>query len=86
MAFELSQPISDNMTLPDGQITARSEIPVQSFREKYFASQKTQIKLINVAVSSLNEGRIAIVTDVGMGCGGRDGVVRAIVNRRAMLS
>src|SRR6266576_6671223 len=27
----------------------------------------------------LHEGRIAIVTDVGMGCGGRDSVVRAIV-------
>jgi hypothetical protein len=25
----------------------------------------------------LHEGRLAIVTNVGMGCGGRDGVVRA---------
>jgi hypothetical protein len=34
MAFENCQPISDNMTLPDGQITGRSEFSVQPFREK----------------------------------------------------
>jgi predicted N-acetyltransferase YhbS len=72
--------------LPDGQITLRPEFPVQPSCEKYSASPNTQIKLITITVSSLNEGRIAIVTDVGMGCGGRDGVVRAILNRRAMLS
>jgi hypothetical protein len=70
--------------LPDRQENRRERIRVQTSRKKYSASQKTQIKLINVAVSSLNEGRIAIVTDVGMGCGGRDGVVRAILDRRAM--
>src|SRR5436190_1205925 len=36
----------NNLILPDGQITDRSEIPVQPSREKYFASPNTQIKLI----------------------------------------
>jgi hypothetical protein len=52
-------------------------LPVQSDLRKYFASRFPQITLITPAVSSLNEGRIAIVTDVGMGCGGRGSVGRA---------
>jgi len=53
MAFEFSQPIiSNNMTLPDGQITLRPEFPVQPFREKYFASRLPQITSIVVAIPS----------------------------------
>jgi hypothetical protein len=63
--------------LPGGQITRLFYFSVQPSREKYSASLKSQINLIDSAVSSLNEGRLAIVTDVGMGCGGRDNVVRA---------
>ena len=54
-----------------------SHFSVESTAQKYFASRLPQIKFITLAVSSLNEGRIAIVTDVGMGCGGRENVVRA---------
>jgi hypothetical protein len=50
--------------------------PVQSLPQKHSASRSTQITLIFPAVSSLNEGRIAIVTNVGMGCGGRGSVGR----------
>jgi hypothetical protein len=39
--------------------------PVQSYPKKHSASRRTQISATNSAVSSLNEGRIAIVTDVG---------------------
>jgi hypothetical protein len=44
------------MTLPDGQITLRSEFPVQPSRVKYSASPKTQIKLISFIVSSRTRG------------------------------
>ncbi len=50
--------------------------PVQSFPQKHSASRLPQISTTTPAVSSLNEGRIAIVTDVGMGCGGRGSVGR----------
>jgi hypothetical protein len=50
--------------------------PVQSSPKKHSASRRTQISTTTSAVSSLNEGRIAIVTDVGMGCGGRGSVGR----------
>ena len=60
----------------DGQI---SDLPVNSFYGKYSCFQLTQISCRNSTVSSLNEGRIAIVTDVGMGCGGRGSVGRASV-------
>jgi hypothetical protein len=46
-------------------------LPVQPHLQKYFGSVFTQITSIPAAVSSLNKGRFAIVTDVGMGCGGR---------------
>jgi hypothetical protein len=48
--------------LPDRQIT---EKPVQSALQKYFRSRLPQIKIISAAVSSHQEGRLAIVTDVG---------------------
>ena len=46
---------------------------VQPYAEKYFCFHPTQIISSSHAVPSRNEGRIAIVTDVGMGCGGRNG-------------
>src|ERR1700730_7011624 len=44
--------------------------PVQSGLQKYFASPPAQIKSISPAVLSLR-GALAIVTNVGTGCGGR---------------
>jgi hypothetical protein len=44
--------------------------PVQSDLRKYFPSPVTQIKSISLAVLSLR-GALAIVTNVGAGCGGR---------------
>ena len=46
-------------------------LPVQSRPQKYFRSLQTQITCISIAVPSHTEGRFAIVTDVGTGCGGR---------------
>jgi hypothetical protein len=47
--------------------------PAQPRLQKYFCFLLTQITGLFRAVSSLTEGRIAIVTDVGMGCGEREG-------------
>ena len=49
--------------------------PVQSYSEKFFASPQTQIKSI-FRHPAPKEGRFAIVTDVGAGCGGRFGALR----------
>jgi hypothetical protein len=45
--------------------------PVQSSPQKDSRFQPTQITSISPAIPSRFEGRIAIVTDVGTGCGGR---------------
>ena len=45
----------------------KSDLPVQSFRQKYSGSHLTQITCISLAVPSHTEGRFAIVTDVGQG-------------------
>jgi hypothetical protein len=58
--------------LPDGQI---SDLPVQPPLQKYSASLFTQITFKTPAVPSL-AGALAIVTNVGMGCGGRGSVGR----------
>jgi hypothetical protein len=50
--------------LPDGQIT---DLPVQPPSKKYFCFSETQISAISVAIPASLEGRIAIVTDVGLG-------------------
>jgi hypothetical protein len=50
--------------LPDGQIT---QWPVQPLSQKYSDFQKPQITCISIAVSLPQEGRLAIVTDVGSG-------------------
>jgi len=60
-----------NTSLPDRQITCVPNFLVQPSREKYSASLTTQITLIVPSSHPRHEGRIAIVTDVGMGCGGR---------------
>ncbi len=51
--------------------------PVQSPLQKYFASPVGQIISTNSRHPTPPEGRIAIVTDVGEGCGGRGSVLRA---------
>jgi hypothetical protein len=57
---------------PVGQIRELvGDWPVQLHFEKYFRFQVTQINLRTLAILFRNEGRIAIVTDVGMGCSGR---------------
>jgi hypothetical protein len=44
-----------------------SQIPVQPFREKYFASPFAKISITDSTVPPRAEGRIAIVTDVERG-------------------
>jgi hypothetical protein len=62
--------------LPDGQITHGPFLPlVQSLLQKYSDFPKPQISLYPCHPVPL-EGRIAIVTDVGMGCGGRGSIRR----------
>jgi hypothetical protein len=51
--------------------------PVQSRLQKYFAAPVGQIISTNSRHPTPPEGRIAIVTDVGEGCGGRGSVLRA---------
>jgi hypothetical protein len=53
--------------LPDGQI---SELAVQSCLQKYFRSHPTQITFMSPP-SDPERGALAIVTNVGIGCGGR---------------
>jgi hypothetical protein len=50
---------------------------VQSSREKHFASVFPKSVVYSRHPASTKEGRIAIVTNVEAGCGGRDGVVCA---------
>src|SRR5216684_3235829 len=60
--------------LPDGRAV---ENPVQSPLQKYFASPVGQIISTNSRHPTPQQGRIAIVTDAGCGCGGRGSVLRA---------
>jgi hypothetical protein len=53
-------------------------LPVQSLPEKYSPSHFPQISLITPPSRS-SRGALAIVTNVGTGCGGRGSVGRAIV-------
>jgi hypothetical protein len=57
--------------LPDGQISDLRTIRVQSSLKKYFALPVGQIICITSRRSAPQEGRFAIVTNVGAGCGGR---------------
>jgi hypothetical protein len=64
-----------------------SDLPVGHFSvesplQKYFASPVGQIISTNSRHPTPPEGRIAIVTDAGCGCGGRGSVLRA-TDRRA---
>jgi hypothetical protein len=71
---------------PDGQITGLSDFSVHPFAKKYFASPIPQIKLTTIAVSSSHEGRIAIVTDVGMRCGGRGHIMRESESQGGLIA
>jgi len=55
--------------LPDG---ANQQIPVEPCAQKFSAFLSAQI-IIMSRLSHPDEGRFAIVTDVGCGCGGREG-------------
>jgi hypothetical protein len=58
--------------LPDGQFC---KIRVQPSGKKYFACPVGQITFTDFSRLAPQEGRIAIVTDVGRGSDGRGGVV-----------
>jgi hypothetical protein len=60
---------SGRLMTPGGQIT---DTPVQRRPQKYFRFFLTQITCISLAIPAHTEGRFAIVTDVGTGCGGRE--------------
>jgi hypothetical protein len=49
---------------------------VKPWNQKYSSFVLTQITAISPPSHPLNEGRIMIVTDVGMGCGGRESCER----------
>jgi hypothetical protein len=62
-----------SVDLPDGLFC---ELPVQPSGEKYFASRFGRNSFIDSHIPLRSEGRIAIVTGVGAGCGGRFGDTR----------
>ncbi len=70
---------ADNKTgssdLPVGRFVDRD---VQPPLQKYFGFRTPQITSRTLAIPSHTEGRFAIVTDVGAGCGGRGSVLRAM--------
>jgi hypothetical protein len=51
---------------------------VESLLQKYFCFHTPQITSRTLRIPSHTEGRFAIVTDVGTGCGGRGSVLRAM--------
>jgi hypothetical protein len=61
--------------VPDGQITDLLSSPV-SKNIPLSPSGKSSLQVR--AIPSREEGRIMIVTNVGMGCGGRGSVLRAM--------
>src|SRR3984893_14777838 len=67
----LSLPCCD---LPVGRFVDRGVRPPL---QKYFASVVGRNIFMSLAIPSHTEGRFAIVTDVGAGCGGRGSVLRA---------
>jgi hypothetical protein len=60
--------------LPDGRVLKN---PVQYRQQKYFASLFGRNSFIDSNRPTPLQGRIAIVTDAGCGCGGRGSVRRA---------
>jgi hypothetical protein len=61
--------------LPDGRALKN---PVQYRQQKYFASPFGRNSFIDSNRPTPLEGRIAIVTDAGCGCGGRGSVLRVM--------
>ena len=59
---------SKSIHRPDGQI---SKLLSGTLCKKYSAGAVGQIIFTRFAIPARQEGRIAIVTDVGLGCGGR---------------
>jgi hypothetical protein len=58
--------------LPDGQITSPSADRLSSPFVKIFCFSEIANQSISLPIPSHTEGRFAIVTDVGTGCGGRE--------------
>jgi hypothetical protein len=71
----------DSELAPDGQISAYTQILSSPFRKNFplFFRRKSLFCLMHPVPL---EGRIAIVTDVGAGCGGRSSV-KCACDRRA---
>jgi hypothetical protein len=64
------------LILPDGQISVSLRFrPVQPHQKKYFCFSEIE-SVVHNRHPVPHEGRIAIVTDVGTGCGGRGSVGR----------
>jgi hypothetical protein len=61
--------------LPDGRALKN---PVQYRQQKYSASQLGRNSFIDSNRPTPLQGRIAIVTDAGCGCGGRSSVLRVM--------
>ena len=72
----LSRPCAQTLISSTKSIRFHRSSPLT---QKYSASRLPQISGIIPPSHPLHEGRIAIVTDVGVGCGGRGSVGRAIV-------
>ena len=64
--------------LPDGRPLGRAVESYFGFSERYFCFHTPQITSRTFRIPSHTEGRFAIATDVGAGCGGRGSVLRAM--------
>jgi hypothetical protein len=69
---DLARTLAPSADLPDGLL---GDLAVQPLLQKDSASPQTQITLTTPAVLS-HRGALAIVTNVGTGCGGRGSVRR----------
>ena len=73
----LNRRIDNKTGSSDLPVGRRCNFPVYPPLQKYFASPVEQIISTNSRHPAPPEGRIAIVTDAGCGCGGRGSVLRA---------
>ena len=74
--------VSRATDLPDG---LSADLPVQPCYEKFFALPLTQITSTILVIPFPQEGRLAIVTDVGSGMRWTQSVVRILRGRAVLL-
>ena len=72
----LNRRIDNKTGSSDLPVGRRCNFPVESLLQKYFASPVGQIISTSSRHPVPQQGRIAIVTKRGMGCGGRGSVRR----------